>query len=321
MPPAPAKPKPKPKPKPEPKQKPKPKPRAPEHKPEHKPEPKKPEPKPAKPTVKAASDPAPPPPLGPRTGKLIAALPVDDLTKPGAGAWNSKAVNLKKSKIVDFKSERAIQVYFPKRSGAPDGSNDGGIQFDFHPKGLPTDAAVLVWRMYVPEGFDFARGGKLLGFQIGRGEASGGKHSATAASSRVMFQGSVGSSTAGGTIAYNYAPSGVPQVEPGLDADGYGSGFFHKEFAGALTPGSWHVVELGIKMNTFTNGKPNADGVSYLCIDGKACELTRVRWSKDPEHAVISGISCNLFFGGPSPSPKNQAFHLSGFEVHEFVST
>jgi chitosanase len=126
-------------------------------------------------------------------------------------------------------------------------------------------------------------------------------------------------------ISYVYPPEGVPQVDKYLEAHSTGpktgkkvtgAGFWEKDFKNALSPNSWHTVEVGVKMNTFTGNTPNPDGIGYICIDGKSRELKNVRWAGSPKYAYISELSLNTFFGGPKPSPKTQTAYYADFEMH-----
>jgi hypothetical protein len=252
---------------------------------------------------------------GPRAGKVIADLPLADLLKKDGGAWNGK-VDMRKSKLAKLDGKDVIQVQFDKNSGVPGGNPNGGLAVDFAPRGLPKDAVVLAMRVFYPTGFDFARGGKMVGIGMGEGKASGGNHSPNASSHRIMWQ------TSGGAISYIYPPEGVKQVDSRLSTDSFGVGVWHKDFDRVLKPNKWHDVEVGVRMNTFdARGKPNPDGVGYIRIDGISREFTGIRWAGTEKYAYIKALSVSSFFGGPTPSPKDQHAYYADFKVHAWDAT
>ena len=160
-------------------------------------------------------------------------------------------------------------------------------------------------------GVPFPGGGKFGGVGIGYGAASGGNHSPTGASNRIMWQ------EDGGIIAYIYPPEGVPQSIPGLKTDGFGGGFFKDSLAKSLKLGSWNKIELGTKMNTFVNGVPQGDGECYVSVNGVKRTLFGINWSRSPD-LKISQINMGNFFGGPTPSPVEQFCYFKNFQVGEY---
>jgi hypothetical protein len=187
---------------------------------------------------------------GQHTGALIADLPVIDLVARNCGKWNGN-IDLKKSKIVTFQGEKVLQVHHDKGSGstATDPRAVGGVQGFFTPPGLPLadGGYVFGFDVFFPTGYKFAKGGKFGGVYMGEGSASGGHHSPNASSNRIMFQ------VDGGAILYVYPPLGAKQADPRLQGDpDYGFGVFNKEFAKCLKTGQWNHLEIGTKMNTYS---------------------------------------------------------------------
>lgn len=247
---------------------------------------------------------------GPRCGKLIADMPPETIEKKG-GPWNAGRQNMRKSKIETFMGDTVIAARYPRGSGST-GTDDGGVAIG-SVIGMPRKAAVFSFQVFHPKGFNPARGGKLFGFGIGSGKASGGNHSSNGASHRVMWQSDFGA------ISYIYPPDGVQQKNPDLKPHKYGNGFWGKDFAKALSPGEWHTIEVGVKLNTFDGSKPNQDGIAYLCIDGKSRELTNMIWMGKPtKDANITMITGNTFFGGPENSPVEQTCYYKGFKLYEW---
>lgn len=235
-------------------------------------------------------------------------MPPETINKPGS-PWNA-GHDLRTSKISTFMGDTVIAAHYPRGSGST-GTNNGGVAIGSS-IGMPRKAAVFSFQVYHPPGFNPARGGKLFGFGVGKGRASGGDHSSDGASHRVMWQSNFGA------ISYIYPPEGVKQKSKDMEPEKYGNGFWGKDFENALKPGEWHTVEVGIKMNTFSGSKPNQDGIAYLCIDGKSRELTGFIWMGDPKNANINLITGNTFFGGPENSPVEQTCYYKGFKLYEW---
>jgi len=87
-----------------------------------------------------------------------------------------------------------------------------------------------------------------------------------------------------------------------------------------LTKGVWHTLEVGIQLNTFTNGKPNQDGIGYIAIDGKSREVTKIIWTASPTTKIM-GVNLGSFFGGSAISSKTQSAYFKNFGVYAWNST
>ena len=230
-------------------------------------------------------------------GRVLTDLPIEDLRKKDGGAWNlKKSINWKLSSIAEFQGAPALRVFYSKNSGTSNDPGVGGLGISSVPRGL-SDAVVIEFQVYFDKGWHFSRGGKIGGFHIGHGEASGYRHSDTGSSHRIMWQSS------GGAISYVYPPSNLRQKLPELVAEGHGCGFFGDDFpAGALKVGAWNTVRLGVKLNSFEeSGKPRADGEALLEINGKAATQGRIRWRRAADLGV-SAFEFGTFFGGPNPA-------------------
>jgi len=229
----------------------------------------------------------------------------------GGGSWNIKKYNLKKSNLTQFNGEDVIRSWYGKNSGTSRDPGVGGFSFEADPNGMNRDAIVFSWEVYYPRGFQFARGGKFGGVGVGYGAASGGNFSTTGSSNRVMWQ------VDGGVIDYIYPPSGLWQKVPGLDTKGYGSGFFNRELARTLKTESWNKIELGTKLNTFKNGVPQADGESFVSVNGNKQVLRGINWRKS-EDLKISRFDIGTLFGGPQPSPADQVAYFKNFQMSNY---
>jgi hypothetical protein len=252
----------------------------------------------------------PPAPAPSPSNRVISTLDIRSITR-GGGSWNIKKYNLKKSNITQFRGEDVIRCWYGKNSGTSRDPGVGGFSFEAIPNGMNRDAIVFSWEVFYPRGFQFARGGKFGGVGVGYGAASGGNFSTTGASNRVMWQ------SDGGAIAYVYPPSGLWQKVPGLDAKGYGTGFFNRELARSLKTDSWNKIELGTKLNTFKNGVPQADGETSVTVNGKRMIQGGINWRKS-EDLKIAKFDIGTFFGGPTPSPVDQECYFKNFQMSNY---
>lgn len=252
---------------------------------------------------------------GPHTGERVAELPVDDLKKPKGGSWEGK-VNFKASSLVNFEGKSAVKVFYKKGSGTSSmpHSNAAGVDLVAQNKFIKGQTALVVsFEVYFdPKNWNFSRGGKMAGISVGPGVASGFRHSVDGASHRIMWQ------AGGGAISYIYPPAKMKQEDPKLKPEGHGVGYFGDKFpAGTLKVGQWNRIELGVKVNTFTNGKPNPDGKSQLTINGVSGVLTNVRWAARPD-IKIDAFGYGSFFGGPSPAVVDSVSYIRNFSVHKW---
>lgn len=264
-------------------------------------------PAPAKSPVKA---PVETPVQRPSGGEVISTLDLNLLSR-GGGDWNVDTYNLKKSAVTVVRGETVIKCQYDKNSGTSNDPGVGGFNFTAIPDGMNKDAITFSWEVFYPKGFKFARGGKFGGVFIGRGVASGYRHSPTGASNRIMWQ------TDGGVIDYIYPAEDLRQKIPELVAEGHGCGFFGKDFAKALKTGVWNKISIGTKMNTFKNGVPQCDGETYVIVNGKKEVIKGVNWSRSPD-LKISSFDMGTFFGGPLPSPVSQYCFFKNFNMCKY---
>lgn len=282
------------------------------------------------PVVTRSSAPPPPPPTkapakapatgapagpkrGPHTGAQTAVLPLADLAKKDGGAWKGR-VKWNKSSLVTFGGERVVRVFFKKGSGTsgmahPEAS--GCSLVSKNPAIRGQTGVVVAFELYFdPKAWHWSKGGKIGGLFVGPGVASGYRHSEDGASHRMMWQ------RDGGAISYIYPPAKLKQADPDLKPDGHGVGYFgdDKFPAGTLKVGRWNRVEIGLKINTFTGGKPNPDGKSVLTINGVSGVLNNIRWAKSPD-LKIDNFGFTSFMGGPDPAVIDSVMYVKNFEV------
>lgn len=180
---------------------------------------------------------------------------------------------------------------------------------------FPTDQVRMKCKIMYEPGFPWGPDmkkstGKIIGFSIGTGDASGGNYSETGATYRITW------AFNGGTAPYlypqvrdahskgaNIALSDLDQsdevnrvaiVEAGVHL------FYPKDRrdAGAwdakMIVGAWNDVEMFIKLNT--PGKK--DGILEMTVNGVRKRLSTVRYRYDK--ALINGVKAHTFFGGGS---------------------
>lgn len=251
---------------------------------------------------------------GPHTGAPLIKLPVEDLTKPKAASLWRASVNWKASDLTTFQGRRVLRAFHKQGSGTSDHPS-----FDANGVSIKCKSPLVVGApgvvvafdiLFDPERWHWSRGGKIGGLFVGDGKASGGQHTATGASHRLMWQAD------GGAISYCYFPAGVSQPNVPTSGHGFGEGYHHDLFARAFRPGKWHHVELGLKNNTFdAAGAPVADGAASLTIDGKTGVLRGIVWSAKPGTA-LSGFELTSFFGGPDPAVVDSVYYATNFAVH-----
>lgn len=255
-------------------------------------------------------------PQGKHTGALKHTLALADLTKPGTGCWAGR-VKWNKSSLSTFQGQPALRVFYKAGSGTsadPHHDASGMSVHCCHSCIKGAKAAVVCFEVFFdPASWHWSRGGKLGGLFVGEGAASGGRHTATGSSHRIMWQAD------GGAISYIYPPAGLAQPNPVLakGAD-YGVGLHHATFAKALKPGQWNHVELGIKLNSFgPDGKPAGDGKAMLCVNGVSAVTDRINWSANPG-MVLDKFEYTTFFGGPDPAVVDSVSYVRNFAVREW---
>ena len=137
-------------------------------------------------------------------------------------------------------------------------------------------------RQKVGDDFEFVRGGKLPGLVGGEANTGGNRPDGTDGwSGRIMWSGD------GTLFQYVYNPD-----QPGR----YGEGFSWE--MPVLEPGTWHLVETRIVMNT----RGEADGVLQSWLDGQqVLDVDDMRFRFVDDFA-IDALYFSTFFGGSGPS-------------------
>lgn len=252
---------------------------------------------------------------GPHTGALVTKLPIADLSLPDCGAWKGR-VKWNKSSVAQVAGEPVLRAFYQKGSGtsAHPHHDASGMSLTCNARGLVgTRGAVVGFDVFFdPASWHWSAGGKLGGLFVGDGKASGGRHTPTGASYRIMWQAN------GGAISYFYLPKGLAQPNPQLQgARDFGLGLHHGAFAGALKAGQWNRVEIGVKLNSFVDGKPAGDGRAMLWVNGTAAVTDNINWSARPD-MLLNGFEYATFFGGPDPAVVDSVSYVRNFQVCEW---
>jgi hypothetical protein len=179
-------------------------------------------------------------------------------------------------------------------------------------KGSPfpfRDGALVGFDVNFAPGYEWGCQGKLGGLFIGTGKASGGVYSSDGASHRIMWD------RGGGAHAYVYIPKGTAGRQPSLLSrpGNYGQGVWKRDFAGVFKPGTWHRVELGVKLNT----PGRSDGLLLMRIDGISRSLSGVYWRQGSE--PITRFAFGVFHGGPCSAQANSSLQFRNVQVRRWT--
>jgi len=272
--------------------------------------------------------PSPPPPQpqpqppprrdpGPLLGRPMVSLPFSQLTLGRSGPpWNAKGWHTHDSEMVDDPEHGAVlRVRYPKGSGTSRSRGPpGGAGFLATPRGFPATDVTLHYMVRFAPNFQWSRGGKLPGLAVGEGAASGGRHSARAASCRFVWQ------PEGGVVAYVYTPAGVEQ--PGAycrqaerKGGRYGDHLFKQAHLRLRPDGQWNRLIMRIRLNGFEDdGRPRADGVLTVSVNGKAATFSGLVWRRFRD-VRVSHVLFTTFYGGSWTCPTTTHADFSGFSV------
>lgn len=174
----------------------------------------------------------------------------------------------------------------------------GGSGFLWTVAGAGREARCLTYRLRLPKGFDFVRGGKLPGLFGGTAPSGcGAAERAHGFSARLMWR------AGGAGELFLYAPDRTLRC-----GDSIGRGSFR------LTPGRWSEISQEVVLN-----RPGAaDGVIRLWVDGRRV-LERGGLTLRADAATrVDGLMFSTFFGGADPSwasPRDQVAQFSAITV------
>jgi hypothetical protein len=182
--------------------------------------------------------------------------------------------------IVETDHGKSLRVRYPQGSVGP---SEGGAQFMV--KIAPArDEVFCSYRVRFAADFGFVRGGKLPGL-VGGSHPTGGRPRNDGWSARMMWR------KGGAAVQYLYFPQQTTTY--GVDLP-YVNGGSELRFR----PGTWHLVEHHIVMNT----PGRSDGILQAWLDGKlALDVHDRVWRLD-DGVHIDAFYFSTFFGGNDPS-------------------
>jgi hypothetical protein len=254
----------------------------------------------------------PPPPVA--TGQPSVASPGFVLYEAGDPRLGPKGKRM--PPVVTKAGKKAYQVEYKGGEIHPKGTNAGG-SFTV-PAFLPAEQLRVAFRLYYPKDFPWGTnmkkvGGKIFGFDIGDGEASGGNYSTTGASFRLTWN------LNGGVGPYLYPElkrpydakkDGKPtwalldqskEVQKIGDIGGVAMHLWYpdkkdrddpKAWTFKLKTEEWNDIEMFCKLNT--PGKQ--DGILEVAINGVRKRVDSMRYRYD--NAKINALMLSTFFGG-----------------------
>ena len=194
-----------------------------------------------------------------------------------------------------------LRLRYPAGSYAPSATNAprGGAGFLaplLKSQGGPVTRACLHYEVRVPEGFRYAKGGKLPGLYGGDAPSGGESAGEGGFSMRLMWR------AQGALEAYAY----VANLAPGSSI-GRGSA--------SLVPGRWTAIDLEIALND----PPRSDGTLRLSVDGRLAIKRQDLRYRNTAAIGIDGLMFSSFFGGDDPgwaSPVDQVVEFRGFTLY-----
>jgi len=216
--------------------------------------------------------------------------------------WNNiNVTNDPAGGLLNF--DKSIKVEFPRGGyAAKNGANGrpGGLAFYAKPGPniFNRDSVALTYKVYFPKNFEWVKGGKLPGLYSKFGQSGGNTDDPSGFSYRVMWR-------AGGQAeAYVYAPgrqdASIERV-PGYFSDGTIGTSIGRGVQTFLS-NQWNTVKVYMKLNSVRDGRPVADGVIQLSINGKsALDFNKMVWRTRAD-VQIEGVMFQTFFGGNDAS-------------------
>jgi len=224
---------------------------------------------------------------------------------------------------------RAFEVVYP--AGQRGGGSTNANFTIAPPQFFPATEARVSFKLFLDESFPLTPtptmpriGGKIGGLRMGRGDASGGKFSSTAASCRLTW------ANEGGVLAYLYPqlrgsyvdnntsniPWSLVDQSPGFQRISrihkgihvfMPAGGKRGDFRLTLHKGRWNDIELYCKLNTVGM----YDGVIEVVVNGVRERTEEVRFRHTD--LMIDGWLFHTFFGGSQRPPRDTRAWFADF--------
>jgi hypothetical protein len=195
----------------------------------------------------------------------------------------------------EYINETSIRVVYPK--GSYKSPKNGGFQYTSKPQ-KPSDSIEIGYKIYIPDDFDYVKGGKLPGVYAGVPLSGGNKKGVgiEGISLRLMFRES------GYMEVYGYIPN----------TDSKSSGGVSLMRGKSKLQSGINDIRLYASMN-----KDCKDGVVELSVNGKKNRIDDIILRLD-DRLKFEGIFFSTFFGGNSreyATPKRQEVVFSSFWI------
>lgn len=220
-----------------------------------------------------------------------------------------KAKDKQVMRIID--KTKPVKITIQKGMGSDSGKHAYNKKWSLSSLKSAKTGMIATFSIKFAKGFEYGCRGKVGGFFIGTGKASGCKHSPDAASYRIMWN------SKGGPYPYVYIPKGTHTSQRGAlkVVKDCGLGLWEFGNNGAFNAGGFVDIELGVKLNTVTStGKVIADGQLWFKVGkGKGKLIKNVIWRTKQKHN-INTFSLGVFHGGPC-----NATRTSNMEIKDLV--
>lgn len=210
-----------------------------------------------------------------------------------------------------------LKIKYPAGSRNPANKPVGGTGFYAVPYDLRLSSLIsFSYEVFVPNDFNFVKGGKLPGLYGGHESCSGGNKALDCFSVRYMFR------TNGQGEIYMYVDkdwqdSDICSVPPRSICNAkYGISVGRGAFS--FQKGAWNKLEQIVSLNTFTNGYPEKNGIIEVYHnDIKVTSFDKVVYRNNSTINAV-GIDFETFFGGSDESyntPTTQYLYFRNFKL------
>lgn len=196
-----------------------------------------------------------------------------------------------------------IQIKFPEGGYA----SRHGVNLKGSPKPpFPTQDVTIKYNVYVPDDFDFVKGGKLPGVIWAGG--AGGRDWKRGGSARVMWR------RGGLVVGYLYLSTTVGSYNgtpnnPMMRAQSseFQKAVHHTNGAGLdvwrhdknplqLKRGQWNKIKMRVRLNQ----KDRHDGILSIRVNGNKKRVKGIKFVDDPKTLPLDGIQMSSWYGGGS---------------------